>query len=125
MMSFSSRAEWISITSFISSWCESERSMLMIGVIPEPALMNRSLSGISSGSTNSPCTPPSDTMIPGRPRLTRYGETVPSSTFLIVIVMKPSGRPGSDVSEYARQCRRPLMSSPMRRYWPASWPSHS
>ena len=45
--------------------------MLMIGVIPLPALMNSSFSGSGSGSTNSPSTPPSDTMLPGRPRRTR------------------------------------------------------
>ena len=45
--------------------------MLMIGVIPLPALMNSSFSGSGSGSTNSPSTPPSETMLPGRPRRTR------------------------------------------------------
>ena len=45
--------------------------MLMIGVIPLPALMNSSLSGSWSGSTNSPSTPPSETIVPGRPRRTR------------------------------------------------------
>jgi hypothetical protein len=73
--------------------------MLMIGVIPLPAEMNRSRSGSSSGSTNSPSTPPSETMLPGRPRRTRCGETTPSSTFLTVIEMQPSGRSGSLVSE--------------------------
>ena len=98
--------------------------MLMIGVMPLPAEMNRSFSGSSSGSTNSPSTPPSETMLPGRPRRTRVGETTPSSTFLTVIEMQPSGRSGSLVSEYARQWRRPSMSTPMRVYWPGSWPSH-
>ena len=56
--------------------------MLMIGVIPLPALMNRSFSGGGSGSTKSPSTPPSETIVPGRPRRTRYGETLPSSTLL-------------------------------------------
>ena len=73
--------------------------MLMIGVMPLPALMNSSLSGSSSGSRNSPSTPPSDTIVPGRPRLTRYGETLPSSTFLTVMLIRPSGRRGSEVSE--------------------------
>ena len=41
--------------------------MLMIGVMPLPALMNSSLSGGGSGSTNAPSTPPSETIVPGRP----------------------------------------------------------
>ena len=67
--------------------------MLMIGVIPLPALMNRSLSGRSSGRVKSPSTPPSETIVPGRPRRTRYGETLPSSTFLTVIEIRPSVAP--------------------------------
>ena len=73
--------------------------MLMIGVMPLPALMNRSFSGSGSGSTKSPSTPPSETIAPGPPRRTRYGETTPSSTFLTVIEMQPSARSGSEVSE--------------------------
>ncbi len=73
--------------------------MLMIGVMPLPALMNSSRSGSGSGSTNSPSTPPSETIVPVRPRRTRYGETLPSSTFLTVMEMRPSLRSGSDVSE--------------------------
>ena len=71
----------------------------MIGVMPLPALMNSSFSGTASGRTKSPSTPPSPTIAPGRPRRTRYGETMPSSTFLTVIEMQPSSRLGSDVSE--------------------------
>ena len=41
--------------------------MLMIGVIPLPALMNSSFSGSSSGSTKSPSTPPSETIAPDPP----------------------------------------------------------
>ena len=41
--------------------------MLMIGVMPLPALMNSSFSGSGSGSTKSPSTPPSETIAPGRP----------------------------------------------------------
>ncbi len=41
--------------------------MLMIGVIPLPALMNSSFAGgKGSGSTNVPSTPPSLTIVPGR-----------------------------------------------------------
>ncbi len=43
----------------------------MIGVIPLPALMNRSLGGAGSGSTNSPSILLSDTIVPGLARSTR------------------------------------------------------
>ena len=39
--------------------------MLMIGVMPLPALMNSSFSGSGSGSTKSPSTPPRRTIVPG------------------------------------------------------------
>ena len=65
------RAECRSTTSSSASRCSRLRIMLMIGVMPEPAETNRSFSGSSSGSTNSPSTPPSETMLPGRPRRTR------------------------------------------------------
>ncbi len=51
--------------------------MLMIGVMPLPALMNSSLRGNGSGSTNVPSTPPRRTIVPGRTRWHRKGETVP------------------------------------------------
>ena len=41
--------------------------MLMIGVMPLPALMNRSLPGRRSGRMKSPSTPPSETIAPGTP----------------------------------------------------------
>ena len=43
----------------------------MIGVMPLPALTNSSRSGTRSGNTNSPSTPPRETIVPGRPRRTR------------------------------------------------------
>ena len=73
--------------------------MLMIGVMPLPALMNSSRSGSGSGSTNVPSTPPRRTIAPGRTRENRNGETLPPSTSLGVIAMQPSRRPGSEVSE--------------------------
>jgi hypothetical protein len=73
--------------------------MLMIGVMPLPALSSSSRSGTRSGSTNEPSTPPRRTTIPGRARLHRNGETLPSATSLGVMAMQPSARPGSDVSE--------------------------
>ena len=60
--------------------------MLMIGVMPLPALMKRSFSGSGSGSMNVPSTPPRRTMRAGlAPRASRYGETLPSSTSFGVI----------------------------------------
>ncbi len=73
--------------------------MLMIGVTPLPALTNRSLRGKGSGSTNVPSTPPSLTIVPGRTRPFRKGETLPPSTSLGVIEMHPSSRPGAEVKE--------------------------
>ena len=100
--------------------------MLMIGVMPLPALMNSSFSGSGSGSTNVALdAAEADDRARACASRTRYGETLPSSTSLGVIEMKPSGRPGSEVSEYARQWCMPSTTTPMRRYWPGSWPSHS
>ena len=99
--------------------------MLMIGVIPLPALTNSSRSGTSSGSTKVPSTPPRRTIVPGWASRTRYGVTAPVSSSLGVMLMKPSGRPGSEVIEYARQWCLPSTWKPTRRYWPGLWPSHS
>ncbi len=66
--------------------------MLMIGVTPLPALMNSSLSGGGSDSTKSPSILLSETIVPGLASLTRYGETLPSSTFLGVMLISPSSR---------------------------------
>ena len=73
--------------------------MLMIGVIPLPALMNSSFSGSCSGSTKSPSTPPSRITVPGCAWRTRCGVTFPASTSFGVMLMQPSSRPGADVSE--------------------------
>ena len=77
--------------------------MLMIGVIPLPALTNSSRSGTLSGSTKVPSTPPRRTIVPGLASRTTYGVTAPVSSSLGVMLMNPSGRPGSEVIEYARQ----------------------
>ena len=71
----------------------------MIGVIPEPAEMKRIRSGRGSGSTNSPSTSERKTIAPGFSDRLTNGVTVPSGTSFGVIEMKPSGRPGSEVSE--------------------------
>ena len=73
--------------------------MLMIGVMPLPALMKSSRSGSGSGSVNVPSTSPSRTIVPGCAWRTSYGVTLPSSTSLGVMLISPSGRPGSEVSE--------------------------
>ena len=73
--------------------------MLMIGVMPLPALMNSICSGSGSGSTKVPSTPPSRTISPGLACRTKYGETFPSSTSFGVMLMQPSARSGSEVSE--------------------------
>ena len=88
----------------------------MIGVIPLPALMNSSRSGSACGSVNVPSTPPRRTIVPGRTRPNRNGETLPSGTSFGVIAMQPSPRPGSEVSEYARQWWMPSTSIPRRTY---------
>jgi hypothetical protein len=38
------------------------------------------------------------------------------------MLISPSPRQGSEVSEYARQWRTPSMSMPIRQYWPGLWP---
>ena len=84
------------------------RSMLMIGVMPLPALMNSSLADSGSGSVKAPSTPPSRTITPGLAVRTKYGETLPDSTSFGVMLMKPSGRPGQKSSSTRANggCRR-------------------
>jgi hypothetical protein len=84
--------------------------------MPLPALMNSSLPGRGSGSVNAPSTSPSRTTTPGLAVRTKYGETFPDSTSFGVMLMHPSGRPGSEVIEYARQWWMPLTGMPTRRY---------
>ena len=59
------RAEWMWTTSPSASRRCRLRSMLMIGVMPLPALMKSSLRGGGSGSTKVPSTPPRRTMFAG------------------------------------------------------------
>ena len=99
--------------------------MLMIGVIPLPTLTNRSFSGSLRGNTKAPSTPPRRTIDPDRAVRTRCDETLPASTSLGVMLIHPSARSGSDVSEYARQWWIPSTTIPIRRYCPASCPGHS
>lgn len=73
--------------------------MLMIGVMPLPALRKSIRWGGGSGSVKVPSTPPRRTIAPGRAALTRKGETTPLGSSSGVMEMKPSGRPGSEVIE--------------------------
>ena len=73
--------------------------MLMIGVTPLPALMKSRRSGSGSGSLKVPSTSLRRTIVPGCAWRTSQGVTTPSSTSLGVMLMSPSGRPGSEVSE--------------------------
>ena len=75
------------------------RIMLMIGVMPLPAVMKRSRGGTRSGRVNTPSTPPRRTMSPGFASPVSHGETFPESTSFGVIVMHPSGRSASEVRE--------------------------
>ena len=97
--------------------------MLMIGVTPLPALMNSSFAGGGSDEHELALDLATATRsCPAWPPPTRYGDTLPSSTLLGVMLISPSSRYGSDVSEYARQCRTPSMSIPIRTYCPGLWP---
>ena len=66
MTSSSPRAEWMWIASISSSLSARSWIIALIGVMPEPALMNSSFSGTSSGSLNSPVTSPRETIVPSR-----------------------------------------------------------
>ena len=112
------RAECRRTTSVSAPRAARDRSMLMIGVMPLPALTNRSFSGSACGSTNVPSTPPRRTIDPGRAARTRCDETLPASTSLGVMLMHPSGRSGSDVSEYARQWWIPSTTIPIAQVLP-------
>ncbi len=87
-------AECTTTTSSMRSRWSRLRSMLMIGVIPLPALMNSIFAGSGSGRVNTPSTSPRRTMSPGSSLRTRYGETTPFSTSLGVTLM--SRRPDRD-----------------------------
>ena len=74
--------------------------MLMIGVMPLPALMNSSIAASGSGSVKSPSTPPRRTIVPGCASRTRNGDDLPLGRRASgVMQISPSGRPGSEVSE--------------------------
>ena len=73
------------------------RSIPITGVMPEPAVTNRSLPP-SGGSTNSPAACSRWTRVPGREAWTRWLLTTPSGTALTVTEIRPSVR-GPCVSE--------------------------
>ena len=59
--------------------------MAITGVIPLPAVTNRSFAGGGSGSANSPFGDASRTMVPGSTPLTRWVDRKPSGVALTVI----------------------------------------
>ena len=90
----------------------------MTGVIPLPAVMNRSDSGGGFGSAKSPLGDASRMMVPGSTPLTRWADKKPSGVAFTVIEMFSSPRSGTEVSEYDRQCHLPSTRRPMPTYWP-------
>ena len=97
------------------------RSIPITGVMPLPAVTNRTFAGAGVGSTKSPVGWSSCTTVPGVVRRTRWLLTTPSGIALTVTVMQPSVRCSGEVSEYARHCRTPSTSTPSRTYWPGTW----
>ena len=75
------------------------RSMPITGVMPLPAVTNRTLAGPPAGRTKSPAAWSSCTSVPGRARRTRWLLTLPSGIALTVIAMQPSAAVGGEVSE--------------------------
>ncbi len=65
--------------------------MLMIGVMPLPALIISAFAGSGSGSPNSPSTAPRKTCAPGVHPRVKYGDMRPPSTCLIVTLTRPCG----------------------------------
>ena len=101
------------------------RSMLMIGVIPLPALMNSAAREPRRGARTSPPPRRGARSSPAWPRAPGTARPRRSRSSFGVMLMQPSGRPGSEVIEYARQWCMPSTTKPIRRYWPGWWPSHS
>ena len=99
--------------------------MLMIGVIPLPALMNSSFSGSGVGQHEVALDAAEADDRPGL----RLPDEVGRDLALVDQLRRDAdaavGRPGSEVSEYARQWKMPSTTTPTRRYCPGSWPSHS
>ena len=114
----------VSVSSSAPRRCSS-RSIAWIGVTPLPAEMNSIRFGSGSGSMNSPSISPRKTLRPGRTSRVKTGDMRPPSVCLTVMLTTPSAWSGSDVIVYARQCRMPLISMPMRRYWPGTCGFHA
>jgi len=74
-----------------------EGTFMLPSPLPDKLLFITAGSG--SGSLKVPSTSERRTIVPGRAWRTSQGVTTPSSTSLGVMLMSPSGRPGSDVSE--------------------------
>ena len=90
--------------------------MLMIGVMPLPALMNSIFDGSGSGSVKTPSISPSRTISPGR----IFSHQVRRHHAAVDLLGRHADqavlRPGSEVSEYARQWNTPSMTTPRRTY---------
>jgi hypothetical protein len=105
------------------------RSMPITGVMPLPAVRNRTLAGLSGGRVKSPAAWSSMIIVPGVAWCTRCWLTLPSGMALTVIEMRMfraevwEAWELREVSEYARQLRTPSTSTPMRTYWPGLCPS--
>ena len=108
-----------------ASAVEFAQHRVQIGVMPLPAEMNSIFSGSGSGSVNSPSTSPRKTCRPGCTSRVKTGDIRPPSVCFTVTLTTPSGWPGSDVIVYARQCRMPLISIPIRRYCPGTCGGHA
>lgn len=86
----------------MSAFCPRDynvRNIAITGVIPLPAVMNRTLAGGGSGSAKSPLGAASRTMVPDLTPLTRWVDRKPSGVALTVIVMFVLSRRGIDVNE--------------------------
>ena len=77
----------------------SARSIPMTGVTPLPAVTNSSGCSTPPGARTRPVGGASRTTMPRRAWLTRCSDTSPPAMRLTVMAMRPSRRPGSDVSE--------------------------
>jgi len=95
-----------------------------IGVMPDPAEMNRYLRGLASGSTNTPDGPKARTRVPG----VRWSiiQRVPRLTSCALTVMViDRGREGLDEMVKVR-CTVPVGSgSSSVRNWPGAWSNHA
>src|SRR5258707_15851276 len=89
-----------------------ERIMAINGVMPLPALTNRTFGGGGAGSAKAPLGAASRTIVPGLTPLTRGGDRKTPGGAFTVIVMHFSFPNGTEGREYERQCQRPSAPKP-------------